>query len=430
MAEEKDELFDQIMSADTKSDEIDDLLSNPFDLESKSEKENVQQFQSELADAAILAKRKLATEKIIDRLPEHRQLQAKKLASQIDEKNLSGVISYGAKAQKKLSEFSHTMLHSVELKDTGEVGDVLAEMMTTLKESDPKELTASPNLFQKLFGKVKHSIADTQMKYQKIGNQLDKVVIRLEREKNELLNDNMMLEQLYEKNKDYFEALNIYIAAGELKIDEMQEKIIPAAIEKAKESNSQMDIQEVHDLNQFLDRLDKRTHDLRLTRQMTIQQAPQIRMIQNTNQSLAEKIQVSIHTSIPLWENQITIALALLRQQDAVASQRIVSETTNDLLKNNSQMLKQSAIDTARETERGVIDLDTLQKTQSDLIETIETTLQIQAEGRKQRQAAQLELQSMEDQLRDRLLAISDEQKRQQLNSDSSTQSGSDEFDL
>lgn len=392
-------------------DEIDDLLTNPFD-EEQTSSQSVN-LHSELAEAALLAKRNMTNERTIDRLPDHRQDQARKLAKQIDEKNLAGVISYGAKAQKKLSEFSHNMLHNVQLKDTGEVGDILTELMTTLQTSDPKELTAKPSLFSRVFGQVKASISDTQIKYQKIGHQLDKVVIRLEREKNELLNDNMQLEQLYQKNKDYFDALNIYIAAGELKIEELQSEIIPQAIEKAGQTNSSMDVQEVHDLNQFLERLDKRTHDLRLTRQMTIQQAPQIRMIQNTNQALAEKIQVSVHTSIPLWENQITIALSLLRQQDAVTSQRMVSETTNQLLRNNSQMLKQSAIDTARETERGIIDLETLQQTQKDLIETIESTLQIQADGRRQRQAARQELEMMEDQLRQRLISLSDEQKQQ-----------------
>lgn len=392
-------------------DEIDDLLTNPFD-EEQTSSQSVN-LHSELAEAALLAKRNMTNERTIDRLPDHRQDQARKLAKQIDEKNLAGVISYGAKAQKKLSEFSHNMLHNVQLKDTGEVGDILTELMTTLQTSDPKELTAKPSLFSRVFGQVKASISDTQIKYQKIGHQLDKVVIRLEREKNELLNDNMQLEQLYQKNKDYFDALNIYIAAGELKIEELQSEIIPQAIEKAGQTNSSMDVQEVHDLNQFLERLDKRTHDLRLTRQMTIQQAPQIRMIQNTNQALAEKIQVSVHTSIPLWENQITIALSLLRQQDAVTSQRMVSDTTNQLLRNNSQMLKQSAIDTARETERGIIDLETLQQTQKDLIETIESTLQIQADGRRQRQAARQELEMMEDQLRQRLISLSDEQKQQ-----------------
>lgn len=405
---QRPDLFEEMQAQTPKSSTVEDLLDNPFDLE---EAPSPASPHNDLVDAEMMAKRAVTTEKLIDRLPEHRQQQAYDLAKQIDEQNMSAVIAYGSNAQKKLSEFSHGMLNKVQLKDTGEIADVLTDLMHQLESSNPRDLTASPNIFQKFFGKIKASIAETQARYQKIGTAIDRVAIRLEREKNELLNDNLMLEQLYQKNKDYFEALNIYIAAGELKMQELQEEIIPAAIEKAKASGDQMDVQTVNDLNQFLDRLDKRTHDLRLTRQMTVQQAPQIRMIQNTNQALAEKIQVSVHTAIPLWENQVMIALTLLRQQNAAVSQRQVSQTTNDLLKRNADMLKQSAIDTARESERGVIDIETLQHTQNSLIETIEQTLEIQREGRRQRQIAEQELQLMEGQLRDKLMAISNEQQ-------------------
>ncbi len=405
---QRPDLFEEMQAQTPKTSTVEDLLGNPFDLE---EAPSPASPHNDLVDAEMMAKRAVTTEKLIDRLPEHRQQQAYDLAKQIDEQNMSAVIAYGSNAQKKLSEFSHGMLNKVQLKDTGEIADVLTDLMHQLESSNPRDLTASPNIFQKFFGKIKASIAESQARYQKIGTAIDRVAIRLEREKNELLNDNLMLEQLYQKNKDYFEALNIYIAAGELKMQELQEEIIPAAIEKAKASGDQMDVQTVNDLNQFLDRLDKRTHDLRLTRQMTVQQAPQIRMIQNTNQALAEKIQVSVHTAIPLWENQVMIALTLLRQQNAAVSQRQVSQTTNDLLKRNADMLKQSAIDTARESERGVIDIETLQHTQNSLIETIEQTLEIQREGRRQRQIAEQELQLMEGQLRDKLMAISNEQQ-------------------
>lgn len=405
---QRPDLFEEMQAQTPKTSTVEDLLDNPFDLEKAPSPASP---HNDLVDAEMMAKRAVTTEKLIDRLPEHRQQQAYDLAKQIDEQNMSAVIAYGSNAQKKLSEFSHGMLNKVQLKDTGEIADVLTDLMHQLESSNPRDLTASPNIFQKFFGKIKASIAETQARYQKIGTAIDRVAIRLEREKNELLNDNLMLEQLYQKNKDYFEALNIYIAAGELKMQELQEEIIPAAIQKAKASGDQMDVQTVNDLNQFLDRLDKRTHDLRLTRQMTVQQAPQIRMIQNTNQALAEKIQVSVHTAIPLWENQVMIALTLLRQQNAAVSQRQVSQTTNDLLKRNADMLKQSAIDTARESERGVIDIETLQHTQNSLIETIEQTLEIQREGRRQRQIAEQELQLMEGQLRDKLMAISNEQQ-------------------
>ncbi|MDU1983183.1 MAG: toxic anion resistance protein, partial [Enterococcus casseliflavus] len=178
------------------------------------------------------------------------------------------------------------------------------------------------------------------------------------------------------------------------------------AMKKAEETNDQMDVQIANDYTQFLDRLDKRTHDLRLARQITIQQAPQIRLIQNTNQALAEKIQASVNTAIPLWKNQVVIALTLLRQKDAVTAQRQVSETTNDLLKKNSEMLKVSAIETAKENERGIVDIETLQKTQNDLVETIQETLRIQKEGKEKRRAAEVELGHLEEDLKDRLLDL------------------------
>ncbi|MEG2505386.1 MAG: toxic anion resistance protein, partial [Carnobacterium sp.] len=333
--------------------------------------------------------------------------QGQALAEQIDVGNAQAIMSYGAAAQQKLGEFSHSMLNHVQNQDTGEIGDSLNDLMYRLNEANPDELRAEDNnVFKKIFGKVKRSVYEMTSKYQKIGAQIDKIAIKLDKEKSGLLNDNMMLEQLYQKNKDYFDALNIYIAAGELKMEELQTTLIPEAVKKAEASNDQMDVQIVNDLNQFLDRLEKRTHDLRLARQMTIQQAPQIRLIQNTNQALAEKIQSSINTAIPLWKNQIAIALTLLRQKDAVTAQRQVSETTNDLLKKNSAMLKISAIETAKENERGVIDIETLQQTQNDLVETLQETLKIQQEGRIKRKDAEKELAVMETDLRDKLLAL------------------------
>ncbi|EAC3244297.1 toxic anion resistance protein, partial [Listeria monocytogenes] len=243
-------------------------------------------------------------------------------------------------------------------------------------------------------------------KYQKIGTQIDRIALKLEHSKKRLMEDNSFLEQLYDKNKDYFQALNIYIAAGELKLEEINTKMLPELRKKAEQTGDQMDYQEVNDLTQFADRLDKRVYDLRLSRQITIQQAPQIRLIQNTNQALAEKIQSSIMTAIPLWKNQVAIALTLLRQQQAVAAQRQVSETTNELLKRNADMLKTNAIETARENERGIVDIETLKETQSSLIETLQETLKIQQEGRAKRAVAEKELVTMEQELKERLLEM------------------------
>lgn len=392
------------------NNELDELLANPFSDATAAPSVQVDPLQTVGADAPA--------PRMIDRLPKERQVQAKALAEQIDVANAQAIMSYGAAAQQKLGEFSHTMLNHVQNQDTGEIGESLNDLMYRLNEANPDELRAEDNnVFKKIFGKVRKSIYEMTSKYQKIGAQIDKIAIKLDREKNGLLNDNMMLEQLYQKNKDYFDALNIYIAAGEVKMEELQLTLIPEAIKQAEQSNDQMDVQVVNDLNQFLDRLEKRTHDLRLARQMTIQQAPQIRLIQNTNQALAEKIQSSINTAIPLWKNQIAIALTLLRQKDAVTAQRQVSETTNDLLKKNSAMLKISAIETAKENERGVIDIETLQQTQDDLVETLQETLKIQQEGRVKRKEAEKELAVMETDLRDKLLALTsdDNQANQYL---------------
>lgn len=382
------------------NDTLEDLLNNPF----STPTDKLTQTQQNEINA--LQEQQTAT-RLIDKLPAERQEQAKELAAKIDANDAQSVISYGSAAQTKLSEFSQSMLNHVQAQDIGPVGDSLTELMYRLQEANPDELHAGEgNIFQRVFGKVKQSIYEVTAKYQKIGAQIDKISIKLDKEKDGLLKDNLMLEQLYQKNKDYFDALNIYIAAGELKMEELQTTIIPEAMKKAEETGDQMDVQIANDYTQFLDRLDKRTHDLRLARQITIQQAPQIRLIQNTNQALAEKIQASIATAIPLWKNQVVIALTLLRQKDAVTAQRQVSETTNDLLKKNSEMLKISAIETAKENERGIVDIETLQTTQNDLIETIQETLRIQQEGKEKRRHAEVELGNMEDDLKQKLLDL------------------------
>ncbi|WP_040534335.1 toxic anion resistance protein [Schleiferilactobacillus shenzhenensis] len=343
---------------------------------------------------------------LIDKLPAAEQEKAHQLASQIDINNQEAVMNYGAAAQKQLGQFSQSMLNQIQSKDTGAIGDSLTDLMYRLKEANPDDLRAEDsNVFRRLFGKVKQSIYETTAKYQKIGAQIDGIAGKLGSEKNGLLADNRVLEELYQKNKTYFDALNIYIAAGQLKIKELTEETIPAMQKKAEAAGGdQMLLQQVNDLTQFKVRLEKRTYDLQLARQITLQQAPQIRLIQNTNQALAEKIQASINTAIPLWKNQVAIALTLLRQKNAVTAQRQVSQTTNDLLKKNSEMLKMSSIETAKENERGVVDIETLQKTQNDLVETLNQTLQIQQEGREKRKSAERELDSMEQDLKRQLL--------------------------
>ena len=353
-----------------------------------------------------------SNEVAVTQLSEEQNAKAMTIAKTIDEKDLNTIINFGAETQQQVSDFANQMIANVKNKDTGSIGDSLNELLINLNELKPNALVAKDsNIFLRIFGNIRKSIQLAQMRFQEVGEQVDKISIKLATDKDGLLHDNAALEELYKRNKSFFDELNVYIGAGEMKIEELQQKLIPEAMQKAQDSGDQMDVQVVNDLHQFLDRLEKRNHDLKLTRQMTIQQAPQIRLIQNTNQTLAEKIQSSITTTIPLWKNQIAIAMTLLRQKDAVTAQRQVSETTNQLIQKNSEMLKISTIETARENERGIIDLETLQKTQQNLIETLEETLQIQQEGRMRRKAAEVELNRLEGTMQQQLLQLSDKEK-------------------
>ena len=353
-----------------------------------------------------------SNEVAVTQLSEEQKAKAMTIAKTIDEKDLNTIINFGAETQQQVSDFANQMIANVKNKDTGSIGDSLNELLINLNELKPNALVAKDsNIFLRIFGNIRKSIQLAQMRFQEVGEQVDKISIKLATDKDGLLHDNAALEELYKRNKSFFDELNVYIGAGEMKIEELQQKLIPEAMQKAQETGDQMDVQVANDLHQFLDRLEKRNHDLKLTRQMTIQQAPQIRLIQNTNQTLAEKIQSSITTTIPLWKNQIAIAMTLLRQKDAVTAQRQVSETTNQLIQKNSEMLKISTIETARENERGIIDLETLKKTQQDLIETLEETILIQQEGRMRRKAAEIELNRLEGTMQQQLLQLSDKEK-------------------
>ena len=367
----------------------DDLLANPFG------------SSDELPKAEETAK----TEKVIDQLTEEDKEKAIQLAKQIDPNDQQSIIAFGTEAQKKLHDFSHSMLKHVENKDVGEIGSVLKDLMKKLEEVNPEELAPEKQgFFARIFGKLSRSVNEILTKYQKTGAQIDRISVKLERSKDALVHDNRLLQELFVKNKDFYDALNVYIAAGEVKLAELETEIIPQLMQKAEQTQNQMVFQEVNDMIQFSQRLEKRVHDLKLSRQITLQTAPQIRLIQNTNQALVEKIQSSILTAIPLWKNQIAIALTLMRQRKAVEAQKQVTQTTNELLLKNAEMLKTNTIETAKENERGLIDVETLKQTQENLVTTIEETLRIQTEGRQKRQEAERELIEMENELKNKLL--------------------------
>ncbi|MEH7130222.1 toxic anion resistance protein [Neobacillus drentensis] len=376
-------------------DLLDDILSDPFG------------DKLELAKKPVQHSGEAKPVKLIDVIPEEHRAKAYQIAEQIDPTNHQSMIQYGTQAQGKLLSFSHTMLEHVQKQDIGEIGQIISDLMKRLDEVNPDDLKdGKPSLFARMFGKISGSIQEVLSKYQKTGAQIDRISVKLDRSKNVLMSDIKLLEQLYETNKEYFHALNVYIAAGEIKLEEMQEKTIPQLKRAAEVTNDQMKFQEVNDMIQFADRLDKRLHDLKLSREITIQSAPQIRLIQNTNQALVEKIQSSIMTAIPLWKNQVAIALTLIRQRHAVEAQKQVSKTTNELLLKNAEMLKTNTIETAKENERGIVDIETLKKTQESLITTLEETMRIQEEGRHKRRQAEQELATMENDLRLKLLEI------------------------
>lgn len=383
---------DKLVRLDGFSSDLDSLLENPFGAPTVIKEETGQAKQPQM---------------LMETLPKEHQKKALEIAKQIDPSNHQAIVQYGIGAQSELSKFSNSILNHVQTKDTGHVGVVLSELMGKIKEVNPEDFSQGKKGFlARMFGSVSKSINGMLSKYQKIGFEIDKIANKLEKTRQVLYRDMVMLETLYEKNREYFDALNIYIAAAEHKLAELRTTVIPALEKKANESGNQMEVQKVTDIVNFADRLEKRAHDLKLSRQITIQTAPQIRMIQHVNQTLIERIQSSILTAIPLWKNQVVIAITLFRQSKAVEAQKQVSKTTNELLLKNSEMLKQNTIEAAKENERSVVDIETLKKTQENLIATLEETLKIQAEGRAKRQHAEKELVTMEEELKTRLLNL------------------------
>lgn len=384
----------QLQRAPSSSNMLDDLLGNPFADPTFSQDQPI--LATQQTDKPV---------KLIDVIPPENREKAFQLAQQIDPKNHQAIMTYGTQAQSKLMNFSNSMIEHVKKEDIGEVGEILSDLMKKFNEVNPDELKPEKrSMFSKMFGKISNSLQEVLSKYQKTGAQIDRISVKLERSKNTLMSDVVFLEKLYEHNKEYFHALNVYIAAGELKLEELNHSTIPKLKQKAEQTQDQMAFQEVNNMMQFADRLDKRIYDLKLSREITVQSAPQIRLIQNTNQALIEKIQSSIMTAIPLWKNQVAIALTLIRQRNAVEAQKQVSKTTNELLLKNAEMLKTNTIESAKENERGLVDIETLKKTQQNLIQTLEETIRIQQEGRVKRRQAEHELAHMEDELKQKLL--------------------------
>ena len=337
------------------------------------------------------------------RLSPEEQKMVDDFAEKIDVTNSQMVLQYGAATQKKIGDFSESALDKVRTKDLGETGEMIASLVTELKGFDAQE--ESKGIFG-FFKKAGSGIEGLKAKYAKAEVNVEKIEAVLEGHQVQLLKDIAMLDKMYQMNMVYFKELTMYILAGKKKLKQVREGQLQAALDKAKASGLPEDAQAARDLADMCDRFEKKLYDLELTRNVSIQMGPQIRLIQNNDTMMAEKIQTSIVNTIPLWKSQMVLALGLAHSQQAIEAQRAVSDMTNELLKKNAAALKQGTIDAAKESERGIVDLETLQATNKSLIETLDELNKIQTEGRAKRAAAEVELGRIEGELKQKLMEL------------------------
>ena len=323
----------------------------------------------------------------------------------IDVFDSTQVLQFGSAAQNKISEFSDTVLEDVKTKNTGAVGDLLAELVAQIKSFDG-DVGQDRKGLSKLFSNAKKEIDKIIAKYSKIEKNIDTIEKDLEKDKIQMLKDIAIFDTMYEKNLTYFKEISLYIIAGEKKLKELREEVLPELKKKAEESGEQIDAQKVQDMENTINRFEKKIYDLKTTRIISIQMAPQIRLLQNNEAELVEKIQSSITNTIPLWKNQMVLALGISNAKNALRNQQAVSNLTNEMLKKNSETLKQGSIDIAKESERAIIDIETLKKTNADIIETLDAVIEIHKNGRIQRQQAEAELEQIEKELKAKMLEI------------------------
>lgn len=322
----------------------------------------------------------------------------------IDMMNSNTSLTFGAPAQKEIAQFSDSILAKVRTKDSGEVGVLLNDLVAKVKGFDVTKKKGSFLSNLPIIGSIVGKADDMMQGYEKLSTQVEKIQAGLENSKVKMMEDVAMFDTLYQKNLTYFKELQLYIRAGEEKLEEMRTITLPKLRSQASASGDPMAVQVVNDFEQSVDRFEKKIHDLKLSKTLAIQTAPQIRLIQNNDRVLIDRVQSAIYHTIPLWKNQLVIALGLTHQKETIELQRAVSDATNDLLRRNAEMLKQNSIDTAKANERGIIDIETVKKVNEDLISTLEETLRIQHEGRQRRQAAEKELVAIEGRLKEALL--------------------------
>lgn len=340
----------------------------------------------------------------LSKLSPAEQAAVKEFSEKIDVLNTEQIMNYGSNAQKNISEFSGAALGTVRTKDLGEVGNMLGDLVVELKglNFEPEEKKG----FFGLFKKAGQNIAALKAQYDKAEVNVDKIVEALEGHEVVLMKDISMMDKMYEKNQEYLKELTMYILAGKLRIEQLRTVELPRLVAKAQESGQPEDAQSANDFANMIGRFEKKIHDLELTRTISIQMSPQIRMIQNNDSLMAEKIRSSIVNTIPLWKSQMVMALSLYHSEQAMKAQREVTDVTNELLTKNAQALHQGSIGIAREAERGIVDLETLKKTNQELIATLDEVRQIQDDGRARRAQAEQELGRIEGELKQKLLEM------------------------
>ncbi len=340
----------------------------------------------------------------LNSLTPNEQKQVIEFVKKIDVTDSNSIIAYGSGAQTKIAKFADDTLQNVKTKDTGEAGKLLSDLVVTIKNFD--SIGEEKGFFGKIFSKAKNEIDKFVARYNDVEVNIDKITNLLQNHRHIMLKDIAMYDEMYKMNLAYLKELSMYIIAGKEKIKELNETVIPAMKEKAMQSGDEADAQKLNDLLNAVNRFEKKVYDLQLSRQISLQMAPQIRLIQNNDAQLADKIQSSIVNSIPLWKNQMVISLGLANAKAALEAQRKVTDMTNDLLKKNSEMLKTGTIEIAKESERGIVSIDTIKKTNQDLIEAITGVIEIQRKGKEERLAAETEIAQIENELKQTLLGM------------------------
>ena len=374
-------------------------------LELKATKKLEEKNVAELVDAKEITEERIEKSLNYDELSADEKKAVDEFNSKIDVFDSTQVLQYGAAAQKKISDFSDSVLEDVKTKYTGDVGNLLASLVAEIKSFD-RSVGEEKKGLAKLFTNAKKQVDKIIAKYSKIESNIDVIEKGLEKDKLQMLKDITIFDTMYEKNLEYFKEISLYIIAGERKLAELKDTVLPELQAKAKDSGEQMDAQKVSDMEAQINRFEKKIYDLKTTRIISIQMAPQIRLLQNNEAELVEKIQSSITNTIPLWKNQMVLALGINNAKAALKTQQSVSNLTNDMLKKNSETLKQGAIDIAKESERAIVDVETLKKTNADLIETIDTVIKVHEEGRIKRNEAEKELENIEAELKNKMLEI------------------------